>query len=170
MWKIPAKENTGVVIGFPTLREALNYCAFNSISETLIVEADTSREFLALKASLRALIEGMANSIYLAIVPSPGLLKEYMTAEEETVSWIANQEGEPPPKSLESWATAAKISNAAAASTIVGEADKLRTFMQKVREIRLSGKEAIERSLNRTEAQTIAATCVSNLKKLAGVP
>jgi hypothetical protein len=143
-----------------------NLCNANGIDTSTIVSLDDSAEALAAKIKAKAQIDALANEIYYLFVPSPGLLKEYQQAEDDAKAYMADNSIVP--QSISSWAIPKNWTNLQAAQDILTQAARLKSIMGKIREIRLSYKEAIDGAASIPEVQVLVSAGLSTLSKLRG--
>lgn len=156
----------GNLVESPDKDLILNLCHARGIDESAIITIDDSPEALQAKAKAKIQIDVLANEIYSLFVPSPGLLKEYQQAEDDAKAFMANSEVVP--QSVSSWAIPKNWTNEQAAQDILASAARLKYIMGKIRECRLSYKEALDAAASLSEISSILSLGIATLNKLRG--
>jgi hypothetical protein len=158
----------GIPLSFALRESADRYCEVKGIDKAFVVERDTSPETSSAKLQMQLQVDGLANLIYAQFVATPGLLKEYQTAEDEAKAWLLDT-NQPAPKSITSWAVPKGWTNEQAAADIMAASVRLNGLMAAIRKARLAGKEAIASATTLAGAQTAMLASLVELKKIAGI-
>lgn len=96
--------------------------------------------------------------------------EEYLQAEQSTQAWVdAGKPGDAVPGDVQAWADASGMSPSDAADDILATATRWRSMITHIRQIRLTGKAAVDAAEDQDSANDMAAVAAPFIDQLKAV-